>query len=127
MLHDIRDETPISRESLYPKYKQLSGELLDKTTSKRRVADYLKEMYQLGLLNRKDNYGGPGKSGYVYELDTVDYEMILRVLGETEPSGMPERSDLLSTELIDELESFAGQQSTAREATQTQSSVDSWK
>ncbi|QLC35446.1 AAA family ATPase (plasmid) [Halarchaeum sp. CBA1220] len=127
MLHDLRDETPISRESLYPKYKQLSGELLDKTTSKRRVADYLKEMYQLGLLNRKDNYGGPGKSGYVYELDTVDYEMILRVLGETDPSGMPEGSDLLSTELIDELESFADGKSAVREATQTQSSVDSWK
>lgn len=127
MLHDLRDETPISREDLYPKYKQLSGELLDRTTSKRRVADYLKEMSQLGLLNRKDNYGGPGKSGYVYELDTVDYEMILRVLGETDPSGMPEGSDLLATKLVDEVESFANQNSKISDTAQTQSNVDSWQ
>jgi len=99
MYYHLGGETPISREDLYPKYKEFSGEVLERTTSKRRVADYLKEMYQLGLLNRKDNYRGPGHSGYTYELDSVDYDMIIAVLKESEPPVGEEGANLLPSDL----------------------------
>lgn len=83
MYHDLRGETPISRGDLYPTYKRFSGEILEKTNVPRRIADYLKEMSQLGLLERHDAYAGPGESGYKYGLDTVDYDMILQTLEET--------------------------------------------
>lgn len=87
MYNDLRGETPISRGDMYPTYKRYSGSLLDNSNVPRRVADYLKKMSQLGLLERRDAYKGPGESGFEYSLDKVDYNMIIKVLGEAEPAG----------------------------------------
>jgi orc1/cdc6 family replication initiation protein len=100
MYHDLIGETPIARNDLYPTYKQFSGDLLDKTNVPRRVADYLKEMAQLGLLDRRDAYEGPGKSGYKYTLDSVDYNMIIQILSDPSNSS---GATLLPSDLIDEV------------------------
>jgi cell division control protein 6 len=87
MYHDLRGETPIPRGEMYPTYKRYSGSLLDNFNVPRRVADYLKKMSQLGLLERRDAYKGPGESGFEYSLDKVDYNIVIKVLGEAEPAG----------------------------------------
>lgn len=99
LYHDLRDETPIARTDLYPTYKSFSGQLLDSSNVPRRVADYLKEMSQLGLLQRHDAYNGPGESGFEYTLDKVTYNMIIQVLGDSAPAT-DETADLLPKKLV---------------------------
>jgi cell division control protein 6 len=105
MFHDLRGETPISRGDVYPTYKRYSTSLLDNSNVPRRVADYLKKMSQLGLLERRDAYQGPGESGFEYSLDKVDYNMVIQVLGQAEPAG--ESSVLLPDELVTAFEQSA--------------------
>ena len=105
MFHDLRGETPISRGDMYPTYKRYSGSLLDNSNVPRRVADYLKKMSQLGLLERRDAYKGPGESGFEYSLDKVDYNMIIKVLGDTEPTVGS--AGLLPDELVTAFEQSA--------------------
>ena len=100
--HDLLGETPISRSDLYPTYQEFSGELLDNTNVPRRVADYLKEMSQLGLLERHDAYKGPGESGFEYDLDKVDYTMVVQTLKDSDPAGPS--SNLLPDALDDALD-----------------------
>jgi hypothetical protein len=89
--------------------------LISDSNSPRRVADYLKKLSQLGLLKRHDAYQGPGDSGFKYSLDKVDYNMIIQVLGESNPTG--DTHDLLPDELVSTFEkkaSGAGQGKQAR-------------
>ncbi len=119
MYHNLRDETPISRTDLYPTYKRFSGTLLDNSNVPRRVADYLKEMSQLGLIERQDAYKGPGESGFKYDLEKVEYNMIIQILGETQPTATS-YDNLLPSELIETFEEF----STGK--TEHQAGIDSW-
>lgn len=105
MYHDLRDETPVSRGEMYPTYKKYSQNILHNSNVPRRVADYLKKMSQLGLLERRDAYQGPGESGFEYSLDKVDYNMILQILGDEEPTG--DRQDLFPEELVTAFEQLA--------------------
>jgi cell division control protein 6 len=105
MYHDLRAETPISRGDMYPTYKRYSTTLLDNANVPRRVADYLKRMSQLGLLDRRDAYKGPGESGFEYSLDKVDYNMIIKVLGEADPAA--DVDGLLPDELVTAFERSA--------------------
>lgn len=120
MYHDLRGETPISRGDLYPTYKKYSGEILDNSNVPRRVADYLKEMSQLGLLERQDAYKGPGESGFKYNLDKVTYNMLIQTLGDTDPTTA-NVVDLLPEELIQTYETFA-----AKREDQDQTQINSW-
>lgn len=120
MYHDLRGETPISRGDLYPTYKKYSGEILDNSNVPRRVADYLKEMSQLGLLERQDAYKGPGESGFKYNLDKVNYNMLIQTLGDTDPTTT-NVVDLLPEELIQTYETFA-----AKRENQDQTQINSW-
>ncbi|WP_128225229.1 AAA family ATPase [Halobacteriaceae archaeon SHR40] len=119
MYHDLREETPIARGEMYPTYKKYSQSTLDNSNVPRRVADYLKKMSQLGLLDRRDAYQGPGESGFEYSLDKVDYNMIFQILGDEEPTG--EGGSLLPDELITEFK----QQSSSGD-TNTQTDFDSF-
>ncbi len=119
MYHNLRDETPISRTDLYPTYKRFSGRLLDNSNVPRRVADYLKEMSQLGLIERQDAYKGPGESGFKYDLEKVEYNMIIQILGDTQPTATS-YDNLLPGELIDTFEEF----STGK--TEQQAGIDGW-
>ncbi len=104
MYHDLCGETPLSRSELYPTYKKYSQELLNNSNVPRRVADYLKKMSQLGLLERRDAYQGPGESGFEYSLDKVDYNMIIRILGESEAAT---EGSLLHDNLVTAFENLA--------------------
>ncbi len=119
MYHNLRGETPISRTDLYPTYKRFSGTLLDNSNVPRRVADYLKEMSQLGLIERQDAYKGPGESGFKYDLEKVEYNMIIQILGDTQPTATS-YDNLLPTELIESFEQFSGDKS------DKQAGLDSW-
>lgn len=105
MYHDLLDETPITRKDMYQSYQRYSQQILEDTNGSRRVADYLKKMSQLGLLDRRDAYKGPGESGFKYQLDKVDYNMIIQILGDSVPSTDAE--NLLPGELIDAFERLA--------------------
>lgn len=118
MFHDLREETPISRSDLYPTYKRFSGTLLDNSNVPRRVADYLKEMSQLGLLERHDAYKGPGESGFEYDLDKADYQMVIQTLRDSDPTGPGD--NLLPEELIDTFSTLTDDDG------DTQTSVDSF-
>lgn len=122
MYHDLRDETPISRADLYPTYKRFSGTLLDNSNVPRRVADYLKEMSQLGLVDRQDAYKGPGESGFKYDLEKVEYNMIIQILGDTNPTS-GNADNLLPVELVDTFDS----QGTEEGASPQQAGLDSWE
>ncbi len=119
MYHNLRGETPISRTELYPTYKRFSGTLLNNSNVPRRVADYLKEMSQLGLIERQDAYKGPGESGFKYDLEKVEYNMIIQILGETQPTATS-YDNLLPTELIESFEEFGSEES------EHQAGLDSW-
>ncbi len=119
MYHNLRGETPISRTDLYPTYKRFSGMLLDNSNVPRRVADYLKEMSQLGLIERQDAYKGPGESGFKYDLEKVEYNMIIQILGETQPTATS-YDNLLPAELIESFEQFSG------DNPDKQAGLDSW-
>jgi cell division control protein 6 len=120
MYHDLTDETPIERKDLYPTYQRFSRDVLGNTNSSRMVADYLKKMAQLGLLRRKDGYEGPGESGFVYDLEKVDYNMIMQALGPTGLDG--ESSDLVPEELATAFNSVTDQQTTVESWEQSGSS-----
>ena len=120
MYHDLRNETPISRADLYPTYKRFSGTLLDNSNVPRRVADYLKEMSQLGLVDRQDAYKGPGESGFKYALEKVEYNMIIQILGDTNPTS-GSADNLLPAELVDAFDSEATDASSPQQA-----GLDSW-
>ena len=121
MYHDLRDETPISRSDLYPTYKRFSGTLLDNSNVPRRVADYLKEMSQLGLIERQDAYKGPGESGFKYELEKVEYNMIFQILGNTSPTSAT-ADNLLPAELVDTFDQHASESGEG-----FQSGIESWE
>lgn len=121
MYHDLRDETPISRADLYPTYKRFSGVLLDNSNVPRRVADYLKEMSQLGLVDRQDAYKGPGESGFKYALEKVEYSMIVQILGDTNPTSGG-ADNLVPPELVDTFDSHA-----TENASPQQAGLDSWE
>jgi len=105
--HNIHNETPISRTDLYPTYNQFANQLLDSANVSRRVADYLKEMSQLGLLTRENAYAGPGQSGFTYDIDRVDYELMIKILA----SANDRPGGLLPNKLKKAYERFINQQS----------------
>ena len=104
MYHDLRDEVPIKRQKLYETYRNFADDLLESSNGSRAVAEYLKGMSQLGLLKRGESYGGPGDSGFTYQLEKVDYNLIIDVLKNTEPAGLTEPGlNLLPEQLVDSL------------------------
>jgi len=116
MYHDLLDETPIERKDLYPTYRRFAADVLRDSNSSRMVAEYLKKMSQLGLLRRKDSYDGPGESGFVYDLEKVDYDMIMRALG---PNAVEQRDEsLVPSELAETFNSMSDQDG--------QTSVEQW-
>jgi cell division control protein 6 len=120
MYHDLKEDTPIARNDLYPTYQRFSRDVLESANSSRSVADYLKKMSQLGLLHRKDTYEGPGESGFVYSLEKVDYNMILQVLGNSTPAGLHEDVDtLVPSELMTAFDNLASKE-------QDQTAIDNW-
>jgi Cdc6-like AAA superfamily ATPase len=121
MYHDLRSETPISRADLYPTYKRFSGTLLDNSNVPRRVADYLKEMSQLGLVDRQDAYKGPGESGFKYALEKVEYNMIVQILGDTNPTS-GNADNLLPVKLVDTFDSHGSAGSSRQQV-----GLDSWE
>jgi cell division control protein 6 len=131
MYHQLRGETPVPRVIdnkdatssdeiyLYRTYRRFASEVLDKANKHRRVADYLKKLSQLGLLNRKNAYDGPGEAGFEYSLGRADYNLIFQVLSDDDNSVTDD--SLVPTELLQTFEA-AGTTETGT----TQSESDSF-
>jgi len=114
MYHQLRGETPVPRivdnqgggdaddVYLYRTYRRFASDVLDETNKHRRVADYLKKLSQLGLLDRQNAYDGPGEAGFEYSLARADYDLILKVLSDEESSVTGE--SLVPNELLSTLE-----------------------
>lgn len=117
MYHQLRGETPLPRivnnkktaESdeiyLYGTYRRFASEVLDGANKHRRVADYLKKLSQLGLLERQNAYDGPGEAGFEYSLGRADYDLIFKVLSDDESSVTGDT--LVPTELRETFEAAA--------------------
>jgi len=80
---ELEGNAPIKRNDLYPRYKEFASSLLREVNVNRRIADYLKDMAHLSLINRTDAFKGPGESGFKYELNKASYEVVLRSLMDT--------------------------------------------
>lgn len=114
MYHQLRGETPVPRivdnkegaESddvyLYRTYRRFASAVLDEANKHRRVADYLKKLSQLGLLNRRNAYEGPGEAGFEYSLGRADYDLILKVL--TDEGSSVTGESLVPNELLETFE-----------------------
>lgn len=108
MYHDLQGECPIGRSDLCPTYQRLARDVLESANGSPSVADYLKKMSRLGLLDRQESYEWPGESGFVYGLEKVDYEMIVQILGNSTLAGVSDdRQTLLPTDLVDAFTSLA--------------------
>ena len=109
MYHQLRNETPVPRiidntdtggsdgVYLYRTYRRFASDVLNEANKHRRVADYLKKLSQLGLLERQNAYDGPGEAGFEYSLGRADYDLIFKVLSDDDNSVTGE--SLVPTEL----------------------------
>lgn len=80
---ELEGNAPIKRNELYPRYKEFASSLLREVNVNRRIADYLKDMSHLSLIDRTDAFKGPGESGFKYEMNKASYEVVLRSLMNT--------------------------------------------
>lgn len=131
MYHQLRGETPVPRVIdnkdaassdeiyLYRTYRRFASEVLDEANKHRRVADYLKKLSQLGLLERENAYDGPGEAGFEYSLGRADYDLICKVLSDDDNSVTGD--SLVPTELLEAFEAAGNGENSA-----TQSQFDSF-